>query len=261
MTDSDNKYELFSRDPAYFGITSDDPAHVPGQVEDHPNHASGYWYVRYKRITCSCGLTFEGAALSGGKKLNGQLLRGWRNHLESMKPLSDEVTHVGTISKPRVKWKVVVFSRAYEHADLYANGRFAPWLKGESYWAHYGWAVAVDKGKRGKTTLNVCRSKQDALNSAHGTLEKGADEGFSVEFAIDKRPQPGAMPTLRGTVLELLDSAEEALQGTIVDVQVAKEQLDEMLSLIPIIQARRDEIAAAWQDRTTGLMQASGGTQ
>lgn len=169
------------------------------------------------------------------------------------------------MKKPRTTWTVKVINVNHQSAKEYAasSSRWANgWGGGNHGWEqHYPFAVVVDrtspKGKKSKALKTICRNQTDALRGAQQMIDKES-ERFEVEFEDGKAPAQGVAlihPTFRNTFGELLTRTEEATQGTIQDVEDMLLEIDEVLGLVPVLQARRDEIAAVYDKRTVGLIE------
>lgn len=245
---------------------TDFPDHISAEdagLKPHPGHElSGgdsnderSWWRQYEYV-CSCGQQFT-MVMTAKNKANSRSLANWQRHVESADLPADTIVHVGTITKKRVTWKVVIFPRNYMHAAAY-SGRwhYEKWIGQEGGWYdEYHWAVAADKGKSGKRILTLAKDKRGALTGAVEALTKAEAEGHEVEFVVDRDALSPPVGSPRALIAGVLDKAEEATAGTIADVEILLAEINEILSFAPILEAKRDELEKIRHDRTIGLLQ------
>lgn len=224
------------------------------RLTDAVKNPTAYW--ESYSFTCTCGAVFEGKP-----RADGTLSKGtrelWRRHVEAESADPNEAYEVGQIKKPRITWDVKVINASHPQADSYsANNRWMKdWPSDTGWHMHYRWGVVADKttkgGKTSRTLITICRSKQEAVRNAIRFIEK--HDEFETSLA-ESLPQGVPVASFRTTMMELLDRTDTAADGDILELDLTVKELDEVLSLVPVITARRDELARKYEDRTVGLL-------
>lgn len=242
-------------DPVKAGFHPGQPGHKLQAAKPYPN---GYHASTYQVFDCSCGgLSLSTRMVADGTAADSRSTRKFREHLDVINTPDDAVTEIGVVKKKRVTWRVVVFPRTYRDVVLYESGRYKDWstnLKG--WYTHYPWAIGLDKGKSGKVIAGTFQSRNQAIAKAMEILDKNIDAGFEVTYEFDRQTPAAAVLTTspRDTITKLLDNADVALGGTIGDLESVLEQFSELLSLVPLMQIKHDELLAAKEERTLGLL-------
>lgn len=254
--------QLSSMDPEQVGFMPGIPGHRLSTADPLYTNPAPYQMGDYK-FTCSCGLEIHCRATKAGRA-SGHSTRRWRNHIESHSADPDEVTCVGVVSKQRVSWDVKVINRWHQYADEYARTTryYKDWTNSHSpgWWGDYSWAVVIDRtskhGKKSKAMHTIATSRSDAVSKAIKLMERQEAQGFSATYTDS--PTSGAgqvvVPTFRNTFGELLTRTDVALAGDLTDIRTTMEEIDEVLGLIPVLQARRTELQSVWDRRTVGLL-------
>jgi hypothetical protein len=236
----------------------------PATVDPHaigcdtsPGHTltctSQHSYAKYYyTFVCSCGMQFSGRMTQQGR-MGTSFVRSWKQHIEADND-GTELTHIGTIKKKRVTWKVVIFNRNYPSAGLYDNGRYVDWVTGGRWYAAYPWAVAVDKMGKGRRILAITKTKKDAIEKALQEIENGEAQGFEVEVVIETNHLTTATPTITAQLASLLDEANDSLTGDIASLSESIQRIDEVTSLLFILDHKKSELKEAYEKRTTGLI-------
>ena len=252
---------LKSNNPEELGF---DPG-VPGHrlMTPEPWHSNPAYGIDDYKFRCSCGELDIFARRTANGGVGRAPLRTFKEHIEAVSADPDEVVVVGRVKKPRVTWEVKIISRNYQYAQQYvdASPRWSGWTSGVGWTGRYPWAIVIDKtSKRGKTSKafhTVAQSRGSAYRKATEMIAKHEHE-FEIEYEgggdLPSPPVPVVVPTFRNTFSDLLARTDVSLTGDISEVQQTMQEIDEVLSLVPVLQARRDELAEIWDQRTTGLL-------
>lgn len=248
------------------GKTPEELGFAPG-VPGHRISYVGPWNPQYAsrdhKFACSCGMEIHARETVKGVGLRS--VRTWKDHIDAVSVDPDMVFEVGTVVKPRVTWVVKVIHRENQYAQSYASGTYwyKNWAdKNDPQYAVYAglpWAVVIDKSTKttnNKVLATICASQRDAVKSAMNILVREEERDFAVTYAAGPVAPPVAtiVPTFRNTFSELLERTDAAVTGDLNDVEETMKELDEVLGLIPVLQARREELASIWESRTVGLL-------
>lgn len=257
---------MINKTPEELGFVPGVPGHRLAYVNLwNPNNQSA-WSLKEHRFACSCGV--EVYVKETQKGVGTRALRTWRDHITAVSANPDEIFEVGTIEKMRVTWDVKVMHRDNQHAAAYgSNSRYYQgWTdvhhQHYPYYAKNPWGLVVDRTstKSNKVTRvleRVYESQPLAVRYGLEMLRKAEESGHAITYSEGTPAVTGTgivVPTFRNTFSELLERTDTALSGDLQDVEETMQELDEVLGLIPVLQARREELASIWESRTVGLL-------
>jgi len=186
-------------------------------------------------------------------KARGWTIRYWNEHVEGMSS-PDAIFSMGTIHKTRVSWNVYVISRNYSGADDYELRRRYG-AHGEDKWYTYShWACVVHKSTGERVVDQTAHTKEQAFGQARNLLGTAERRGSTVEWGEDAALEaPELAP--KSSLTAFVQQVDDAIAGNkLADVLITLETLDEFLSLVPILQAKR----AALQEHGMELMTLDG---
>lgn len=254
-------------------MTTLDPDKVgfPEGIPGHKLGPSGVVKQQYgqdiHKFACACGWEVSGYLTQSGK-ISQFCITSYRNHLEASVADPTEEHYIGKVTKQRIEWVVKVIhadhpvaSEAADHST--SRNYYKSWVnppKG-SWMAQYRWGLLVERFSRKGTKLKVpmkleglYRTREQAILQARHFISKEEERGATVEYS-NLVGAPQAMPTFGGTLSTMLEMAEEAAASRdLGEVTTALDELDRVMSLVHVIEARRDELAAIKEERTTALL-------
>lgn len=202
-------------------------------VASHPSYGDGM------RATCACGHEIHFALKkSGAVNLHG--LRAWTNHLEAVRE-PDLRIEVGTIT--RSKWTETIFVTTAANATTIAKGKT---------WPRNPFAIVCDRGNGAPMKiLSTGGDRGWTVSKAQAVIRKAELEGLTVTFAdgavtTSQTPESVGQRALR--MLNLID-ATTGPDATLQEMQEALDQIDEFLRLAPLVESRRNVLAAERERR------------
>lgn len=233
---------------------------ITGHTLTHQGQGGSSYYL-YEQLECSCGFKFNGKLTQKNKMdANGQ--RVWRQHLAAMN-IPEEIAGMGSIQKARVRWDVYIFPRSYTGAaDFAEKGGRSEWYR--NYWINaqkadynynYAWAVGISKfsgAKQGAKLIHgIYTSRSAAVDAANKMLRMAEERGDEVTWGKDaKLEAPSITPRL--SLVEFVILVDEALESKkLGDVQDTLVKLEEFLNAVPVLQAKRQQLADHHNDLLT----------
>lgn len=215
------------------------------KIEPHSGHRliwddknSSY----YQYLACECKeLRFWVRRLDDGTYF-GRHRTEYSTHIRNLSIPEDTMTTVGTVTKPRVIWKLNVFTIRHPDALLYAQSeRWKRWIGNTNeYGSNYIWVLGAEKNRQ-NSTLGIYKSRHDAVVKALGVLDKQEQLGFIVERLIELEPQIEANSfSITDMLSDFLTKVDTSLNSG-AEFRLLQ-QMDEMLAMVPVIQSKAEQL-------------------
>jgi hypothetical protein len=207
-------------------------------------YSQSLWSTTFR---CECGKMQLYARQTDSGKVSRAYSKDYRTHLLNLSIPYDSMTRVGSIVKTRITWDLNVFTVNHPEALMYAsNQRWRNWIV-EGPMNIYIWILGVEKrnnNPKGKAPTNsilgLYRSRDDAVVQALKQLDKSEQQGLKVERFIDLQAGIEAKTiSVTDMLTDLVVRADTASTSTQIGML---RQMDELLSLVPIIQTKADNL-------------------
>lgn len=238
LMDLPEKYVLSEEEHSMLGFEIPVPGH----------HLSVYNQTSWSTtLACQCGnLQIWSRQLENGK-VSGHYTKDYKTHLLNLSIPSDSMTRVGSIIKKRVIWDLNVFTVHHPETIMYAqNKHWKDWVLNGPLNV-YIWILGAEKrnpnpsGKQPQNSiLGLYRSRHDAVVQAFKKIDTAEQAGVDVARFIDLEASIEANTTsISDIITDLVARADMANTGSQIGML---RQMEELLSLVPIIQSKADTL-------------------
>lgn len=204
---------------------------LPGHTLDTVSHFSDLKHQEsgIPTFNCSCGFSLRvWARATGATQASAQ--RSWNQHLEKAGTSPNDRFNVGTVKRKKGPLQTVfVALGAYHDASSYLPST-------GGYRTKEGWSVFVDADDK-KLRVGQAETKTHALTQASKFLDTAQRRGSIVERDAEVLSIPGTV-SVRGALASLLTVDIKSFD----QVQAAKDALDEVLLLVPMLEDKRKEL-------------------